>query len=97
MRAAEVIRLSAGYESAWRLTAEQDEALNAIVHDARRDLPLAQVRWELDASHERLFDAIASATPAGLDGSRYGEAGLVSRHEAMHTGWIRRWRDERGI
>ena len=96
IRASEVVRISAGYESAWRTTDEQGEAYNALGHALRRDLALDQVRWELATAHRRLLDAIAAATPRGLDPSRYGEAGLRSEHEAAHTGWIRRWRGERG-
>jgi hypothetical protein len=44
-----------------------------------------------------LLDAIAAATPRGLDPSLYSEAGLHSGHEAEHTGWIKRWRGERGF
>lgn len=97
LRAGEVARISAGHGSAWRMTGEQDEALNGLAHDLRRDLSLEQVRWELESSGQRLLEAIASASAAGLDASRYGEAGLVSRHEAQHTGWIARWRTERGL
>ena len=97
VRAGEVARISAGHDSAWRMTDEQGEAYNALGYALRRDLSLEQVRWELAASQQRLLDAIASATPRGLDGSRYGEAGLRSTHEAEHTGWIKRWRAERGI
>ena len=35
--------------------------------------------------------------PKGLDASLYGEAGLISSHEAQHAGWIRRWRSEKGV
>ena len=97
VRAGEVARISAGHDSAWRMTDEQGEAYNALGYALRRDLSLEQVRWELAASQQRLLDAIASATPRGLDGSRYGEAGLRSTHEAAHTGWIKRWRAERGM
>ena len=96
IRASEVVRISAGHDSAWRMTPEQDPAFNALGHALRRDLSLDQVRWELATSGQRLLDAIAAATPRGLDASRYGEAGLRSSHEAAHTGWIRRWRRERG-
>jgi len=97
VRASEVTRISAGHDSAWRMTGEQDAAYNALGYALRQDLSLEQVRWELATSSQRLLDAIASATPQGLDGSRYGEAGLHSSHEAAHTGWIKRWRGERGI
>jgi uncharacterized damage-inducible protein DinB len=97
IRASEVVRISAGHDSAWRMTGEQDEAYNSLAHDLRRALSLDQVRWELAASRQRLLDAISSATARGLDASLYGEAGLRSGHEAVHTAWIKRWRDERGV
>ena len=97
IRAGEVARISAGHDSAWRMTDEQAEAYNALGHALRLALSLDQVRWELATSGRRLLDAITSATPRGLDGSLYGEAGLRSEHEAAHTGWIKRWRGERGI
>jgi uncharacterized damage-inducible protein DinB len=97
IRSSEVTRISAGFDSAWRMKPEQDEALNEITYDERRNLSLEQVRWELDTSRQRLLDAIESATDRGLDPSLYGEAGLVSGHEAMHTAWIARWRREKGF
>lgn len=97
IRAAEVVRISAGHNSAWRMTGEQGDAYNALAHDVRRGLSLAQVRWELETSRQRLLDAISSATPRGLDASLYGEAGLLSQHEAQHSGWVKRWRGEKGL
>ena len=97
IRAEEVVRISAGYDSAWRMTPEHEAAYGALAYDLRRALSLEQARWELARSGQRLLDAIAAATPRGLESSLYGEAGLLSRHEAAHTGWIRRWRGERGI
>jgi uncharacterized damage-inducible protein DinB len=97
VRAGEVVRISAGHDSAHRMTGEQDALYNALAYDLRASLSLAQVRWELANSRQRLLEAIAAATPRGLDGSLYGEAGLHSGHEAAHTGWIQRWRQERGI
>ena len=97
VRASEVTRISAGHDSAWRISEEQAEAYNAIAYPARRDLSLAQVRWELATSRARLVDAIAAATPRGLDSSLYSETGLRSTHEAEHAGWIKRWRGERGF
>jgi uncharacterized damage-inducible protein DinB len=97
IRTSEVTRISAGHGSAWRITYEQAEAYNAIAYPARRDLSLAQIRWELETSRARLLEAIAAATPRGLDPSRYSETGLRSDHEAEHTGWIKRWRRERGF
>lgn len=97
IRASEVVRISAGYDSAWRMAPGQDEAFNAMAHDWRVNLSLEQVRWELATSRQRLLDAISSATARGLDPSLYGEAGLRSSHEAQHAGWIRRWRQEKGV
>jgi hypothetical protein len=97
IRASEVERISAGHNSAWRMTGEQDGAFNALGYDLRLPLSLDQVRWELATSRQRLLAALSSAAPRALDGSLYGEAGLRSSHEAAHAGWIRRWRSERGI
>jgi uncharacterized damage-inducible protein DinB len=97
IRAAEVARISAGHGSAWRMTAEQDAAFNALGYELRRALPLEQVKWELAMSRQSLLDAISSASPRGLDGSLYGEAGLRSAHEEAHAGWILRWREAKGI
>jgi uncharacterized damage-inducible protein DinB len=85
IRASEVVRISSGQESAWRMTNEQDGAYNALAHDLRLTLSLNQVRWELETSRQRLLTAISSGTARGLDGSLYGEAGLRSLHEAAHT------------
>ncbi len=97
VRASEVLRISAGYDSAWRMTDEQDEAYNTLAYALRRDMSLPQARWEFDKSRQRVLDAIAAATPRGLDGSLYGASALRSTHEAEHTGWIKRWRGERGL
>lgn len=97
IRVSEVVRISAGHDSAWRMTGDQDGVYNALGHNLRLALSLDQVRWELTTSRQRLLDAISSATARGLDASLYGEAGLRSLHEAEHTGWIKRWRGERGV
>ena len=97
VRASEVSRISAGFESAWRMSDEQDEAYNTMGHGLRRDLSLAQVRWEFASSRQRLLDAIAGATPRALDPSLYGASSLVNTHEEEHTGWIKRWRTEKAI
>jgi len=97
VRAGEVARISAGHDSAWRMSPEQDEAYNELGYSLRLPLSLNQVRWELATSRQRLLEAISSATPRGLDPSLYGEAGLRSSHEAAHAEWIRRWRRDKGI
>ncbi|MEK7353115.1 MAG: DinB family protein [Chloroflexota bacterium] len=94
IRASEVVRISAGNDSAWRMTGEQDAAYGAMGHDLRLNISVEQIRWELATSRQRLLDAISSATPRGLNGSLYGEAGLRSGHERQHAGWIKRWRGE---
>ena len=67
VRAREVRRISAGYESAWRVTADQDAVYSALVHDLRRGLTPGQAKWELAESHQGLVEAIAAATARGLD------------------------------
>lgn len=96
IRASEVVRISTGFDSAYKMSGEQDSAFNEIAYEARRALSLAQVRWELERSREALLAALANAAGRGLDASLYGEAGLTSGHEAQHTEWIKRWRSERG-
>lgn len=93
VRAGEVARISAGHESAWRTTDEQDDAYNDLGYELRRGLSLAQVRWELQSSRANLLDAIATASARGLEASLYGEAGLRSEHEREHAGWIRSYRE----
>ncbi len=97
MRAAEVERISAGHEPAWRMSEEQVAALNAIGSDARRSLSAGQAKWELQTSRERVLAAIRAATARGLDASRYGGPGLRSDHESEHAEWIERWRREKGF
>jgi len=92
IRAREVLRISAGHDSAWRMTDDQVDAFNALGYSLWQSLSLDQVRWELATSSQRLLDAILAVTPRGLDASFYGEAGLRSSHEAEHMGWIKRWR-----
>jgi hypothetical protein len=96
IRAAEVARISAGFESAWKMNERQDEEHNATGYELRRSMSAAQARWELEHSRRRLLDAITAATPDALDQSRYGAAGLRSEHEDQHAGWIARWRGEKG-
>ena len=97
IRAAEVERISAGFESAWRMTEQQNDAHNADGYEVRKSMSAAQAMWELTTSRRKLLEAIAKAPPEALDPDRYGAAGLVSRHEGQHTEWIGRWRAERGI
>jgi len=96
LRAAEVERISAGFESAWKMTDQQDDEYNAAGYELRRSMSAAQARWELEQSRRKLLDAITAATPEALDPSRYGAAGLHSQHEDQHSGWIARWRGEKG-
>jgi uncharacterized damage-inducible protein DinB len=98
IRAGEIARISAGQSPAWPpIDEEQTNDFNAFIHGLREGLSLAQVRWELETSRQRVLDAITAATERGLNGSLYGEAGLRSTHEATHTQWIKRWRDEKGV
>lgn len=91
IRASEVTRISAGHDSAWRMTGEQDQAYNAMSYTLRKGFSLGQVRWELEQSRERLLSAIASAADRALDTSLYGEAPIRSTHETQHAQWIKNW------
>lgn len=97
VRAAEVERISAGHASAFRMSEEQDRIYDELGFDLRKELTLAQVRWELATSRQKLLNAISAATARGLDESLYGESPIRSMHERLHAGWIKRWRSERGI
>ena len=95
-RALEVARISAGHEAAYRMTEEQDAVYNGLAHDLRAAWSPAQARWEFESTRRRLLEALAAATPRGLDPHHYGEAGLRSSHEEGHAEWIARWRREKG-
>jgi uncharacterized damage-inducible protein DinB len=97
IRASEVERISAGHDSAWRMSGDQDDTYNELATDLRRGLSLEQARWEVETSRRRLLDAISAASTRGLDASLYGEAPIRSSHEGEHVDWIRRWRGERGL
>jgi uncharacterized damage-inducible protein DinB len=96
IRAAEVERISAGHDSAWKMTDKQDDDLNDTGYEVRRGMSAVQARWELDRSRAKLLDAITAATPRALDPDNYGAAGLRSQHEDDHSGWIKRWRGDKG-
>ena len=96
-RAAEVARISAGHDSGFRMTEEQDAAYNQLAFDLRRGWTPAQSRWELETARKRLLEEISAASPRALDPSLYGEAGLRSTHVGQHAQWIKRWRQEKGI
>ena len=38
IRAAEVVRISAGHSTAWPMSSEQDETYNTLAYEMRRDL-----------------------------------------------------------
>lgn len=96
LRAAEVERISAGFDSAWKMTEQQDDEHNATGYELRHDLSAAQAKWELETSRRKLLDAITAATPRALDPANYGAAGLISGHEGQHAEWLERWRNEKG-
>lgn len=97
IRAAEVARIAAGNESVWRTTPAQDQTYNQLGYDLRRNLSLVQVRWELTDSRRQFMAGLTAANERALDGSLYGEAGLMSGHEAQHAAWIQAWRSAKGI
>ena len=96
LRAADIERISAGYESAWPITVDSDQ-LNGIVQGARSGLSLKQVMLEFEAARQRVLDAVAAATPRGLDASLYGDPALRTDHDLAHAEYTRSWRRQRGI
>ena len=97
LRAADVVRISAGHESACRMTRDQVDAYNTLGYDLRLAWTAEQARWELATSAQRLLEAISSTTARGLDASLYGVVGIYGKHEGEHTRWIKRWRSEKGV
>src|ERR671935_2799723 len=60
IRASEVARISAGHDSAWRMTGEQDGTYSALGYALRLGLSVDQARWELATSHRRGVGAVAA-------------------------------------
>jgi hypothetical protein len=50
----------------------------------------------LEAARQRVLEAVASATPWGLDAGLYGEPSLRTDHDQAHADYIRDWRRRRG-
>jgi hypothetical protein len=96
LRADEVTRISASFDSVLKMTDEQDDRLNDLAYEFRRDLSLEHARWEFHHSHERLLAALAAATPRGLDPAHYGDAGLLTTHDAIHAEFLMDWRRKMG-
>lgn len=98
LRAFDIERVTAGGMSPHHdITDEQDEAINQLTAELRRDLPLDQVRWEFDYTRHRVIEAIERAPEAALDPASYGRAPLLSTHDEAHAEQIREWRRQHGI
>lgn len=95
LRVAEVRRISAGWETAWHMPGK-DHIYSELGYELRANFSPAQALWEIANVHEQLLAAIAEGTGYILEPARFSEAAMPSTHEAQHTGWIRRWRTERG-
>lgn len=95
LRVAEVRRISAGWETAWHMPGK-DHFYSELGYELRANFSPAQVLWEIANTHEQLLAAIAEGSDLILEPDRFSEAAMPSTHEAQHTGWIRRWRSDRG-
>jgi hypothetical protein len=98
-RSFEIRRISQGFQAGHpAMDPAENEALNVKSTEQRRSMSVAQARWELEFSRSQVLAAIEQITEAGLDDSRYGEAGLRGghAHELDHAETIKRWRAERG-
>ena len=96
LRASEIVRITAGYEHAWPPTVDS-QALNDIVQPARANLGAEQALWEYESALERVEAAVTVANERGLAPDRYGEVGPDTTHDVEHAGFIRKWRERRGI
>ncbi len=95
LRVAEVRRISAGWNTAWHMPGK-DHIYSELGYELRANFSPAQVLWEIANTHEQLLAAVTEGGDLILEPARFSEAAMPSTHEAAHTGWIRRWRGERG-
>lgn len=96
LRCSEIVRISAGFEHAWPLSADS-QALNDIVQPARANLSVEQARWEYESAIDRIIAAVGQANERGLTQSHYGEVGLATTHDLAHAEFIGNWRQARGL
>ena len=96
LRAAEIVRISAGFDHAWPLSVDS-QALNDIVQPARARLSLQQARWEYESAVQRVIAAVWNAGERGLSPELYGEVGPFTKHELGHAEFIHNWRRKRGL
>lgn len=96
LRCSEIVRISEGFEHVWPLSVDSQD-VNDIVQPARANVSLEQARWEYESSIDRIIAAVGNANERGLTPSHYGEVGIGPTHDLAHAGFIRAWRDEKGI
>ncbi|MEX0783456.1 MAG: DinB family protein [Dehalococcoidia bacterium] len=97
IRRSEIERVTAGLPPAWPLIhGELVDTLNEATVRARREVPLAQVRADLDYARKQVLAAIDRASEGALAGQGFGEAGIRSWEELEHADMIRNWRTRQG-
>jgi hypothetical protein len=97
LRWLDLSRLAAGYSSAVNSTPEQDEAFNAMTVGWRAGLSWQQTLWEWEMSRGRVLEAVRSLPAVQLARALVEEWPLRTGHEMEHVGYIRLWRQERGL
>jgi hypothetical protein len=81
----------------WKGTPAQDEAFNQIAVAWRAPLSLEQILWELNRARDRVLNAISSMSNDELARVLADRLPLQTGHESEHAGFIRAWRERRGL
>lgn len=101
LRFFEISRISRGGEAAFNgVSDERVDALNEMVAEARRGLPLAQIMADLEFAHEMVVEAVSSAPEAALDPALYGDGYQVNGsvwHDVEHAQAIESWRKKESL
>ncbi len=78
-----------------------DEALihqwNSIQFELRSQLPLAQVRADLDFARDELIHFVGSLAARRVPGFVSTACAVQAKHDRDHAGHIRAWREREGI
>ena len=92
--------LEGGRAARYSVTYGGIEAFNAMMTERKRNLSLAEVREEFEATHRRLVDYLLSLPPDKLLANPRFRRRLkldTFGHYTIHTADIRAWRAERGL
>lgn len=101
LRFFEISRISRGGGPAFAgMNDEQLDYFNGMIAAVRRDLPLAQIRADLEFAHAMVVEAVSSALEEALNPALYGDGYQVNGsvwHDVEHAKAIEAWRKGEGI